>query len=153
MTETFINLSEQNEKSKNYSVYAGLVFIIIGIFRMTSENNSASPKFTNISSLISIVLGFVTIVIGSSKSSPEPKKYIKITKDIIVYKLSFWGKEKEIKWSELSVIQLNNKMIKVDFKDNVRFELFDLSKTTDENIKTAIKTFSIIAKEKGLEII
>ncbi len=145
MEDIYVSLSKQSRNARNYFVLVGILFVILGVVKMSSNNGFS------LSGLLHIVAG-VLAIFGGMVSPSGDQKFVRLNRELIVYKLGLFSKEKQIQWADITTVQINKKMVKVDYNQNQSMELFDFSRADDDELLEIQDAIRAIAKERGVKV-
>lgn len=152
MNDVYINLSKTKKWFKNWNIYVGFLIMIGSIAQITSSTTVMGFRISIVILTLAILLLIFTFVLEYTGKTPANRKFIRINGDAIIYKISRFGKAKSIAWNDITTLQINKAVVKIDFQQDL-VELFDFNDTSEANLKMITESLVGIAKERGINVV
>ena len=152
MNDIYVTLSETKKWFRNWNLYVAILLMVSSIAQITSTPTVASFSIPMLTLTLAILLLIVTIALSYARKTPENQSYIRINSDAITYKISRFGKVKSIAWNDITTLQINKTVVKIDFQQDL-VELFDFNDTSEASLKMITESLIGIAKERGIKVV
>ena len=153
MEEVYVKLNKGNRLKRISEVLIGVMLVVLGITNLVRTSAIGIVDFKTIVGLLFILLGVIKLLYYFSAYSPYSGKYIRLNSSRIVFKVGVFSSEKQISWSDITEVQLNNRMVKVDYNQSRSVELLDFSNADDADLFAFKDFIKALAIEKNIKVV
>ena len=150
MTEIYVNMNRCNRKRRIFEIITCSAMILWGISYFAKDYPLNS--FNIILGVLLFSFGGARLFIALSAHSSFAAKYVNLNGEVISYRQGSFSREKQIHWAEITTVQLNKRMVKIDYHQSQSVELFDFTHATDEDLTKFNETISAIASARGIKV-
>jgi len=151
MTDVYVNMNRCNRKRRIYEIITCSAMILWGISYFAKDYPLNSINI--ILGVLLVLFGGARLFVALSAHSSFAAKYINLNSEVISYKQGSFSREKQIHWANITTVQLNKRMVKVDYSQNKMVELFDFTHATDEDLTKFYETIRAIASARGIKVV